>query len=63
MLRIGMTIKAAKKRMEKSIWWEISKEQAFDSGEVNIHYSNGGDKLTLFFDKNKRLAKIMLCEC
>lgn len=58
-----MTIKAAKKRMEKSIWWEISKEQAFDSGEVNIHYSNGGDKLTLFFDKNKRLAKIMLCEC
>ena len=49
MPRIGMTIKAAKKRMEKSTWWEISKEQAFDSGEVNIHYSNGGDKLTLFF--------------
>lgn len=63
MLRNGITVNTAKRQMKKYGWWKFSKEQAFDSGEVNIHYSNGGDKLTLFFDKNKRLAKIMLCEC
>lgn len=49
MIRNGMTIAEAKRNMKKYGWWKFSKEQSFETGEINLYYTSGNEMLTLFF--------------
>lgn len=58
LMKKGLPIEKVKKLMlQKCSWWKFLKEETFETGEINLHYTSGNDKLCYFFDSNKRLAK------
>lgn len=57
MIRNGMTIAEAKRNMKKYGWWKFSKEQSFETGEINLYYTSGNEMLALFFREDGKLAK------
>lgn len=54
MFNRGASLKTVKKKISSIPWLTLSEERNFKTGETNIYYNNGDDKVILYFDSKKK---------
>lgn len=54
MFNRGATLQTVKKKLSSLPWLTFTEERNFPTGETNLYYDNGGDKVVLYFDNKKK---------